>query len=428
MNDCYEQLMGDSNGSNEISAFAARLPGENEGLRTRGPKAVEPWPEPVDGSVLLEELKDVLLRHVILSASAAETLALWTLHTYAFEYRDVTTYVGIESPEKRCGKTTLLSVLNKMANRPVAAANISSSALFRVIQELRPTLLIDEADTLLQGNDELRGILNAGYGRATGFVMRVASQSGEHRGTQNGANETKGTNGTNGGHPSSRLVSFSCWCPKVMAAIGRLPDTLADRCIVIRMQRKSANERCERLRNLEAGPIRRKCARFVQDNAERIAEARPEVPTELHDRAADIWEPLLVLADLAGGEWPKRARLAAMTLSSNSEEDNPIGSLLLDIFLIMAVAGGERAFSRTVVQGLNQRPDRPWAELRKGKPVTELWLAQQLRPYGLQPRMIWIAGEQARGYFREDFKEVLRRYVPRQEIEALKEEGVGHKS
>jgi hypothetical protein len=207
-----------------------------------------------------------------------------------------------------------------------------------------------------------------------------------------------------------------------MAAIGRLPDTLADRCIVIRMQRKSGQESCERLRKLEAGPLKRRCARFALDHAEAIATARPEIPPELHDRAADIWEPLLVLADLAGGEWPKLARLAAVKLSANSEENNPMGSLLLDIFMILATTGGDRVFSRTLVLGLNQTPDRPWAEMRKGKPVTELWLAQRLRPYGIRPRAIWIDGTQAKGYLHDDFKELSRRYIPRSELEALRDE------
>src|SRR5690349_19629567 len=119
--------------------------------------------ENVNGASLLNELESLLTRFVILPDFAAETLALWILHTYAFELRDVSTYLGVESPEKRCGKTTLLSILSRLANRPVAAANISPSAFFRVIEEMRPTLLIDEADTILRGNDELRGILNAGY-------------------------------------------------------------------------------------------------------------------------------------------------------------------------------------------------------------------------------------------------------------------------
>src|SRR5438477_51952 len=122
----------------------------------------------------------------VLPAWTAETLAVWIVHTYVFEMRDVTTYLGIESPEKRCGKTTLLNVLDRLVNRPVLASNISSPAFFRVIEELRPTLMIDEADTVLHRNDELRGILNSGYKRKTAYVVRVTSEprsSGHAEGT-----------------------------------------------------------------------------------------------------------------------------------------------------------------------------------------------------------------------------------------------------
>ena len=142
----------------------------------------ELWPEPVDGKLLLEEIRAVLSRFVVLPKWGAETLALWVMHTYAFHLRDVSTYIGIESPEKRCGKTTLLTVLSELVKRPVVAANISPSAFFRVIEEVRPTLIIDEADTFLQGNDELRGILNSGYNRKTAFVVRFARhRSGESK-------------------------------------------------------------------------------------------------------------------------------------------------------------------------------------------------------------------------------------------------------
>jgi len=239
-----------------------------------------PWPEPVDGKLLLEELARLLRRFLVLPKWGAETLALRTLHSYAFQLRNVSTYLGIESPEKQCGKTTLLTVLSELVHRPEVAANISSPAFFRVIEETQPTLLIDEADTFLQGNDQLRGILNSGYSRKTAYVVRVASQESE---AKDPSSDTKG----------SRLVRFSCWCPKAIAAIGRLPETLADRCIVIRMQRKTATEQCERLRNLDATVLRQQCARFVLDHAQNIAEAQPKIPSDLPDRAADIWEPLL---------------------------------------------------------------------------------------------------------------------------------------
>lgn len=225
--------------------------------------------ENVDGAELLEELRRTIGRFVVLPAHAGEALALWVLHTYAFELRKVSTYIGIASPEKRCGKTTLMEVLSELVNRPIPAANISPSALFRVIEEKRPTLLIDEADTFLDANDEMRGILNSGYNRKGAYVMRVSNQitnyelkikNEEHADTSSRGSPQSGE-GEDGGpgqfHPTSgsRLVRFSTWCPKAIAAIGRLPETLADRCIVITMHRKRADEACERLRELDGNGV-----------------------------------------------------------------------------------------------------------------------------------------------------------------------------
>src|SRR5688500_5548812 len=204
---------------------------------------VEAWNEAVDGAELLDGLSALLRRYVVLPLWVSETLALWIVHTYAFGFRTVTTYVGVVSPEKRCGKTTLLTLLSKLAKRALVAANISPPALFRVIERVQPTLLIDEADTFLQGKEELRGILNAGYNMDSAYVVRI---------------DPSEVNSVDGG-----LRKFSCWCPKMIAAIGELPETLADRCIVVTMQRKRAGEACERLRKLDGEMWRQKCARWV---------------------------------------------------------------------------------------------------------------------------------------------------------------------
>src|SRR6059036_2760406 len=142
-------------------------------------REVQPWARPVDGKALLDALVQVLRRFAVLPKWAGETLALWIVHTFAFHLRDVTTYIGIESPEKRCGKTTLLGLLNELANRAVASSNISPPAFFRVIEDLSPTLLIDEVDTFLAGNDQLKGILNSGYHRKTAFVLRAVAAPNE---------------------------------------------------------------------------------------------------------------------------------------------------------------------------------------------------------------------------------------------------------
>lgn len=427
---------GATSSEQSAPAFCSSLRTSDPGLRTSPtpsslfhPDLVEPWPDPVDGGLLLDELAGLLSRFVVLPSHAAEALALWTLHTYAFELRDVTTYLGLVSPEKRCGKTTLLGVLSELVHRPVVAANISPSAFFRVIEEIRPTLLIDEADTFLQGNDELRGILNSGYHRKTAFVVRVGTEQptspipARRRAADEGGPPPSASSFPRfpiSPHPSARLLRFSSWCPKVMAAIGRLPDTLADRCIVIKMQRKTHREQCERASNLDSLTLRRCCVRFIHDHASLIARSRAEVPSTLNDRAADIWEPLLVLADLAGGPWPAKARDAAVALSARAEESTPIGALLFDIFVALELTPDRRLFSRDLVDHLNNYLDRPWAEARNGRPITDLWLSQQLRRYGIRPRTVRIDGETARGYRFEQFEEVFRRYMPKSEIEYYK--------
>ena len=440
-----------------------------EGIKTRNES-----PHVVScGGKLLEELTGIFSRYVVLPKWAAETLALWTVHTYAFELREVSTYIGLESPEKRCGKTTLLGVLSKVVNRPVVAANISPSAFFRVIEKVRPTLLIDEADTVLQGNDELRGILNAGYSRETAYVIRVRKDGENFKLQTPNSRETSNSKFQKAGMdtvPSSeaagqtddavgeREVSlprlgalgagltavaevgdkvrqqssdewegfqrYSCWCPKVMAAIGRLPDTLADRCIVIRMQRKRWDEECGRLRDLDTTDLRQRCARFVKEHTEAIRKARPVVPGMLHDRAADIWEPLFIVADLAGGDWPQKARQAAIGLTGIAHENNPISSFLFDLFFVFAVNEGKRMFTPDLLAWLNSArfAERPWREARKGKPVTEIWLAQQLRPYGVRPKTFRVEGKLGKGYLQEEIMEVCGRYVPQSEVERWKEE------
>jgi hypothetical protein len=477
---------------------------------------IEPWPEPVDGSALLDALAQVIKRFVVLPQWAAETLALWTVHTYAFHLRDISTYIGVESPEKRCGKTTLLGVLSELVSRPIVAANISSPAFFRVIEETQPTLLIDEADTFLRGNDELRGILNSGYTRKTAYVVRVATLNGidkpddasspfsslprssrrkvapsssnsstfsnradsltpsdeeragvrgsdssgslslgeraRVRGKEPFADPTCSNSQSANSHESSssrgeqapsekskfeiqkskfenspvrvgsRLVRFSCWCPKVMAAIGRLPDTLADRCIVIRMQRKTQQEQCERLRNVDTRSLQQQCARFVLDHVAQIASASPVIPPTLHDRAADIWEPLFVLADLAGGSWPDLARQAAISFTGGTPENNSIGSLMIDMIAIFTEAETDRMFSRDIVERLNDLSGRPWADSLNGRPATELWLSQRLRPYGVRPKTMWIGDTAAKGYDHETFIGIFRRYITRADLELLRSE------
>ena len=406
------------------------------------------------GSALLSDLRDLLKRYVVLPDMAAEALALWVVHTYAFTLRQVTTYIGVVSPEKRCGKTTLLELLGLLANRSLAAANISPSALFRVIEHTQPTLLIDEADTFLQGRDELAGILNAGYRKGNSYVVRVAdARSRRKHENVGGTSYTSPQNGTppefgewtndpvtsdptihssanpsiNGSdapnpcnnltnHHVTTLARFSCWCPKVMAAIGRLPDTLADRCIIITMQRKMPGETCERMRQLNAAEYRKRCADFVREHSHHIAQAQPEIPSTLNDRAADIWEPLLAIADLAGGEWPQLAREAAQKLSASDDDLSLIAYFLKDLRNLMVIKNVEKMLSRDIIAILNPLHDRPWEDLRRGREINEWWLGWQLRQLGMRTRTLRVGGAIAKGYTLADIEGAFRRYVPNADL------------
>jgi putative DNA primase/helicase len=382
------------------------------------------------GATLLNDLWYLINRFVVLPDMAAETLALWIVHTYAFTLRHVSTYIGVVSPEKRCGKTTLLELLGFLANRSLTAANISPSALFRVIQETQPTLLIDEADTFLQGRDELAGILNAGYRKGNSYVLRVAEGKARKKdkdapnpefgqwspSSMQDPSIDQSTVCSPAFRRSSDFAQYSCWCPKVMAAIGRLPDTLADRCIIITMQRKMPGEKCERLRHLDATEYRKRCAEFVHQHSDAIAKAQPEIPSSLNDRAADIWEPLLAIADLAGGEWPQLARQAALKLSAYDDELTLIGYFLKDIRTLMLNGNVDRILSRDIIRVLNPRHDRPWEDLRRGREINEWWLGHKISELGIRSRAIRSGETVAKGYMFTDIDAAFRRYVPNPEL------------
>jgi putative DNA primase/helicase len=226
------------------------------------------------------------------------------LNTYAHEASGVSPILCIRSPEKRCGKTRNLEVLSCLVHRPVHTANITVAALYRTIDHYRPTLLIDEADTIFVNgsNAQLRGVLNAGLYRSNAFLLRCI-----------------------GKHQEPKLSSV--WCPKAIALIGRLPSTLEDRSIVTSLRRRTADQAVEPfhydqiLEEMES--IRRKSARWAADHLAPLKSAIPEVSDALNDRARDLWRPLQAIADAVGGGWPERARHTAGELSSDTPEPDP---------------------------------------------------------------------------------------------------------
>ena len=232
---------------------------------------VEPWGQPVDGQSLLTELAHLFERFVVLPKHSPTALALWVLLTYSHDAFQHSPILLARSATKRCGKSTLVSLLAELVHRPMPASNLTPAVMFRVVEQYSPTLLIDEVDSFLGVNEELRGILNSGHQRATAKVYRIEEVGG-----------------------TRQTVGFSTWAPKLLAMIGRPPSTILDRSISIHMQRKLRGDKVEKRRHAALDPegMRSRCARWAADNAMALAEARPEIPDQLNDRQADGWEPL----------------------------------------------------------------------------------------------------------------------------------------
>ncbi len=394
---------------------------------------IVPCPDPVQIGDLLTGIETVIKRHVILSDHAAAALAVWVLHTYTFELRDTVAYVAIESPEKRCGKTTLLSVLAAMAAKPLIASNITVGALFRSVHTCMPTLFIDEADTFMAGNSTMRGIINSGNTRRTAYVLRLSSSKlnkvgrAYSRAVSESQRSTLSSQLSEISQPStnnsqlpesvdSGLKKYSCWCPKVIAMIGEVPDTIADRSIVVKMARKLTSETCAPLSELDITDIKSKCARFALDMAQFIGQSPKIRGDGLNDRAADTFDPLFVIARLAGPDWETKLRTAATALSATADIENSGTGLILDIIDILTENGYEKIFTRDLLPLL--RDGGLKSQVLKPGNVNEYQISKILRHYGIKPDSVRIGKEVKQGYLAADFRDALHRYVSRSDIEA----------
>jgi putative DNA primase/helicase len=352
---------------------------------------VEPWSEPVDGAELLNSIKQVLRRYIVLPKDADTALALWVLHAWTMDAGDISPFMVLVSPTKRCGKTSALILLYFLTPKSELASNISAAALFRYIEAVRPTLLIDEADSFAKDNEELRGVLNSGHTRVAANVIRTVEVNGEHKPRR-----------------------FSTWAPKAIATIRGLADTLEDRSVIVGLQRKPRGAKVERLRRRDTEEfrhLRSQAARWAADNFDKLTDPNPKMPEILNDRAADNWRQLLAVAELAGGTWPEEAHRAALTLSGE-EQDGAINvELLRDIRSAFGDADAMR--SADLVTKLAADPERPWADWKRGRPLTQKQLGALLRPFCITSETVSLPGyNDAKGYRRSRFEEAWAVYCP----------------
>jgi putative DNA primase/helicase len=351
---------------------------------------VDPWPEPVNPSALLTDITVTVKRFIVCQDETAHAVALWVAMTWLIDVVQVAPLAIITAPEKRCGKSMLLFLISRLAYRPLAASNITPSALFRSIDAWSPTLLVDEADAFMKDNEELRGILNCGHTRDSAYIIRTVGDT-------------------------FTPTRFNVWGAKALAGIGHLADTLMDRAITLELRRKLPHEEVERLRYAEPNlfeTLAAKLARFSNDYREEIRKARPELPHNLHDRAQDNWEPLLAIAGVAGGAWPELSVKAALKLSGNDSPSMTVGTeLLSDIQEIFNEKQVDRISTTDLIKALCADDEKSWATYNRGKSISPRQVSSRMKDYGITSQTIRIGSTTVKGYTLDRFNEAFSRYL-----------------
>ena len=362
----------------------------------------EPWPRAVNGSELLDKLVSTLRRYVIMSEDEAIAVALWILHSYVYDAFMCTPRLCVSSPEKRCGKTTLLDVIGCLVNRPLLTANITSAALFRTVELAQPTVLFDEADNAFGRNGSANGsgndilaVLNSGH-RLGGSVTRTVGDDHVPR-------------------------TFKTHTPVVIALIGKAPGTLDDRSVHVRLRRKHAGEVVERFRmdrTEELLWLARQASRWANDYRSKLSECDPEMPPGLFNRAADNWRPLVAIADTIGGEWAMRARAVAVKSAEAEKDEGRRIMLLTDIRASFETRKVDRLPSDQIVADLTALEGRPWPDFRHGDPINKHQLARLLEHFEIRPKVINFGRDHrtgkdvtARGYLLSMFDDAFARYL-----------------
>ncbi len=353
-------------------------------------QTIEPWPEPVNGAALLTEISETVKRFIVCENETVTAATLWIAFTWFIDQVQVAPLAVITAPEKRCGKSQLLDLIGRLSRRPLVASNISPAAIFRVIEAHGPTLLIDEADAFLKDNEEARGILNSGHTRQSAYVIRVVGDDHEPK-------------------------QFSTWGAKAISGIGTLADTLMDRAVVLELRRKLPGESVKRLRHADQGCFQRlssMLARYAEDEGLAIGQARPALPDALNDRAQDNWEPLLAIADHAGGDWPKLAREAALKISGAENDSISLSAeLLADIKEVFETKRMERISTADLLNELNADDLKPWATYNRGQPMKPRQLAKRLGEYGVKPQTIRYGMSTIKGFQKAWFEDAFTRYL-----------------
>lgn len=373
-----------------------------------------------DGAALLDEVEAFHRRFNIFPSEAAYVaVVLWDAHTHLLGCFDSTPRLAFLSPEPGSGKTRALETCGTLIPHPMHAVSASPAALFRAVadEDGRPCILFDEIDTVFgpktkDNNEDLRCFLNAGH-RRSGVFYRCIGDGGQQS-----------------------VVAFPAYTAVALGGLGYLPDTIRDRAIVIRMRRRARNETIEpyreRIHERQGHAIRDQLATWAAQVRKQVEGVFPELPDGITDRPADVWEPLLAVADAAGGHWPQRARDACLELVHAVDEDDEasLGVRLLTDLRDHVFQGTPAVATAHILTKLNALEEAPWGDL-DGQPLTARKLSQLLRQYvtthgkPIKPRTARFSGSTrtSKGYFAEDLADAWARYCPPPETAGTSETG-----
>ena len=338
------------------------------------------------GADVLEKLESIYATHMKLEQGLGLVLAIWNLHTFMFNDFCVTPHLWIHSPAPGCGKTTLCKLVHDLSAKALHTVGISKAALYRIIDAREPTLIMDEADGLMNDR-EMLALVNAGYSRATGTVPRAQGDG---------------------------LRNYKVFCPKAFASIQPIPPTVVDRAIKIGLQRLMEGDSVLPLHEDDecvgksVVPMMQECHREEIVRAYRSPDLRIEF---LHTRQADIWRPLFAIAHVLCPSRLEELRATAVRLTYEKKryEQNTSSeiNLLRDCREVFAnLDYPDKLPTEGLITGLASLPESAWLR------ITVLDLAKKLLPFGIRPAQHWIGGRNIRGYARANFDDAFARYLP----------------
>lgn len=339
--------------------------------------------EPINGAVLLDDVERFLGRFVAFPSDAARiAVTLWTAHAHLIQSSDNSPRLALLSPEPGSGKTRTLEVLDLLTPTPMHSLSASPAAIFRTLNVEQPTLLMDEVDAIFgrrgssdDGSEDLRALLNASHRKGATIPRCVG--------------------------PRHDVVKFPVYAAVALAGLGDLPDTLMSRSIIIRMRRRAPGERVEpfrpRLHEGDGGKLRDALAEWADAIRPAVVDAWPQMPAGVEDRPADVWEPLLAIADAADRHWPDTARSACVELCKVAESREASLGVRLLTDLRKVFGTDERLPTDTLLRRLHDLDEAPWADLR-GKALDARGLARRLSVYGIRSHQFRDDGDKVRGY------------------------------